>query len=188
MKKLMMAAAIVCAAVMAHAGSYNWNATAGWISPDDDVGWSGKSVYFFSADQIAKSALLANLTMDNIEANAMTLDSGYNYVTTGSDGNFSVTGEKNSFAAGGKDEYANLYALIVVGDKAYAMDASNDPYKISDAVVSGSEMAFTFGDTVTGATSDAGWTSIKTSPTPEPTSGLLLLIGMAGLALRRRRA
>ncbi|MBR3923740.1 MAG: PEP-CTERM sorting domain-containing protein [Kiritimatiellae bacterium] len=32
----------------------------------------------------------------------------------------------------------------------------------------------------------AGWTEV--SAAPEPTSGLLLLLGMAGLALRRKRA
>ena len=32
------------------------------------------------------------------------------------------------------------------------------------------------------------WNTMTSSPVPEPTSGLLLLLGMAGLALRRRRA
>lgn len=32
------------------------------------------------------------------------------------------------------------------------------------------------------------WSATGTIPTPEPTSGLLMLLGMAGLALRRKRA
>jgi len=35
----------------------------------------------------------------------------------------------------------------------------------------------------------AGWYSVATpSPIPEPTSGLLMLLGVAGLALKRKRA
>ncbi|MBR3085127.1 MAG: PEP-CTERM sorting domain-containing protein, partial [Kiritimatiellae bacterium] len=35
----------------------------------------------------------------------------------------------------------------------------------------------------------AGWYMTKAaSPVPEPTSGLLMLLGVAGLALRRKRA
>ncbi|MBQ5531427.1 MAG: PEP-CTERM sorting domain-containing protein [Kiritimatiellae bacterium] len=43
-------------------------------------------------------------------------------------------------------------------------------------------MAFTNGTT----TSASSWANLKV--VPEPTSGLLMLLGMAGLALRRRRA
>ena len=34
----------------------------------------------------------------------------------------------------------------------------------------------------------SNWTAIGGSSVPEPTSGLLLLLGMAGLALKRKRA
>ena len=47
--------------------------------------------------------------------------------------------------------------------------------------------ALGFGDQATITQSAGGWTSVATD-VPEPTSGLLLLLGMAGLALRRKVA
>ena len=32
------------------------------------------------------------------------------------------------------------------------------------------------------------WSTRQSAPVPEPTSGLMLLLGMAGLALKRERA
>ena len=193
MKKLMIAAAIVCAAAFAQAATYNWTASAGWISPDDDVGLAGKQVYFFNANDISKSALLADLTMANIESYALKLDNNSITAATGDDGDFYVTGKAGSYVFdGGKGDVANAYALIVDSaggnDYAYAIDTS---VTISDAHVSGSALAFNFADTVTGATGGAGWTQIGSPgplPIPEPTSGLLMLLGVAGLALRRKRA
>lgn len=44
-------------------------------------------------------------------------------------------------------------------------------------------VSLTFGSMATATQNSSNWTA-----TPEPTSGLLMLLGMAGLALRRRRA
>lgn len=45
--------------------------------------------------------------------------------------------------------------------------------------------SITFGNMATQTQNAANWT---TAAVPEPTSGLLMLVGLAGLALRRRRA
>jgi len=49
-----------------------------------------------------------------------------------------------------------------------------------------STATITFGNMASATQNAANWKG--SSPVPEPTSGLLMLLGMAGLALRRRRA
>ena len=46
-------------------------------------------------------------------------------------------------------------------------------------------LALTIGGDVGGGSTATAW---STAAVPEPTSGLLLLLGMAGLALKRKRA
>ena len=45
-----------------------------------------------------------------------------------------------------------------------------------------------FGNQSTPSQAAGAWKSVSGSAIPEPTSGLLMLVGLAGLALRRRRA
>ena len=48
----------------------------------------------------------------------------------------------------------------------------------------GSDMSMAFGTFTDATASTGGWTQTV----PEPTSGLLMLVGLGALALRRRRA
>ena len=76
------------------------------------------------------------------------------------------------------------------------LDTSKDPnefYKIADTLTgraSTGEEALGSNTSIAMSTlSSATWTAVGgSSPVPEPTSGLLLVLGMAGLALRRKRA
>ena len=89
---------------------------------------------------------------------------------------------KGATTSGNGAMYGDFFAIITdkeIGEATQYWIASADDVK--------------FGTTSTGtvtatlANSPAGWTQIA-SPVPEPTSGLLLLLGVAGMALRRKRA
>ena len=181
MKKLIITAVATMFCIVASAATYNWTAKASWVSPDDDVGWSGNTVYAFDANAYSAATLLAALgtTGDAAFANALgssTVDEEFTIVGSGLTDN------------GGTPKTASIYTVLVAtgtDSKNYAYILDSAPaVTITDAIAGGAQAVFSFGDVVTGAAGGAGWTAVA----PEPTSGLLLLLGMAGLALKRKRA
>ena len=98
---------------------------------------------------------------------------------TGPDANFTAY-----FAVFGQDASGN--------DAIYISDTATGNYTAvgTGDVVFGQQNAYSsagFNDAASGF-SGAGWYSAAAAPVPEPTSGLLMLLGMAGLALKRKRA
>ena len=77
----------------------------------------------------------------------------------------------------------NFY--MIIEDAGNTIDTSvTDPTKIITSTAQAtSTPTVAFGSMATITPNAANWQSV-----PEPTSGLLMLLGMAGLALRRRRA
>ena len=82
------------------------------------------------------------------------------------------------------------YSMVLIYTDATDADKIWYQFSSATATASGSDdntvpaIAAAF---ATSAFSASGWTS-ATAAVPEPTSGILMLLGMAGLALRRRRA
>ena len=87
----------------------------------------------------------------------------------------------------GIDKSHNFYLVIVKADS--TQYASSQIYAASSYVYDDSAVP---PETPPGMISfnlaGLGYTTFGTSPVPEPTSGLLVLVGLAGLMLRRKRA
>ena len=174
MKKLMIAAAIVCAAAISHGASLQWGMT-GIPQTDKSSLVNGAVAYFMAADTLTDFA-------GAVDKAAYCAD---NYTYTGS----ATIGRANivNVVSGSYNEGDPISGYVVLFDTA---DAAKATYYCNTGVLSTEapgagnailQPTFAVGTALTGGS--AGW-----QPVPEPTSGLLLLIGVAGLALKRRRA
>lgn len=189
MKKLMLAVAIVCAAAYAQAASVTWSSkniyngseSAGLVA-------DGSLAYVFggSYTTAAITAALNGAGANGI--NAWLAGVTPKYSTTVAGGKVAdTTGKIDPTTVGlTVDGTAqDLFLLVfntssVTDDSKFFVTSAN-----AEVAISGNTL-FMFGNLKNATTAEGGWGS--SSSIPEPTSGLLLLLGMAGLALKRKCA
>ena len=197
MKKTIIAVTVAIIAVAVHAASFDW--------------YTSSKVYSISADALS-TGLAAGTTYgigsnnassmyNQISSNGatwsyeMTLTKGGDsQVLTGSlaSSDFSartiaVGGLSSTLFDGatGDSPVTVEYSIILTGA---LEDGKGASWTITSDAISGSVDYAGVGDLSLSSAGPTKWTTSGSSPVPEPTSGLLMLLGMAGLALKRKRA
>lgn len=193
MKKIMLVVAIVCAAMMTQAASMKWTALNVKSDNTGSANANNYVMYTFlgsasagSAATLAKvttiSAITSMLGSDGDVAKALGYSLSSGTVKNGL-GNVST-----AYADDAWNDTTSQSTFAVVFNAATAADATE--FLVVPAGGTATAVTFTDKDNLKSVAfgsqaSNLNWTAIAV---PEPTSGLLMLIGMAGLALRRRRA
>ena len=191
MKKLVIALAVAACAVVANAAAFNWT-SSGTSSGKTINSVSGTALYssttaytlyLFDAGVVSQDSLLAGLRADSTKTLADF--TSVKSQTLASNSQIAAT----SFEYGSAGTSYNFYFAVINGDDVFLSNSLTKMAQEADTV----NVAFTgignatknaFADTTaTFAANGAGWYAV-----PEPTSGILLLLGMAGLALKRKRA
>ena len=183
MKKLMIALAVVAMAACTQAASMKWKATVASLSKVD-ASYEGYNIYLcesLAADGFESEADIANYLYGTSDNTGVTAKSGsrspYAY----------TTGTKTARGISADDEgLKTVYAVIVSkdGQGYWSMAAEGEVYTTAtEPKVATFDAAELIKGNYTKWNAGPG-----PDPTPEPTTGLLMLVGLAGLALRRKRA
>ena len=172
MKKLMIIAGVMMLALASQAAQFNWQFTA-TKSTASDLGLDGASIYMVLAADYDSSKQYSLADIQSVAKSQGTLTVGSMSATTGNvNVNDSWVTENQSY---------NWYAIVVNGDQYYVSLASKSSTAVADTAT---PATVTYASKTEMATA-SNW---QTLAVPEPTSGLLMLVGLGALALRRKRA
>ena len=182
MKKLMFMLAAAIAVASAQAASVYWTCTN--VKDANGNGINGIA-YFINAATLSQSDFKA---LSGADAFTSALSGMYSYTPTDA-GKYSVSSTaaiENSTLGLSNESAYNVYLAIF--DTSTITDSSNyylTEVKPLETLAGDYSQQVKWGSQSTASQAAGAWTSVNV---PEPTSGLLMLIGLAGLALRRRRA
>lgn len=177
MKKILIAAGVAIVGLFANAAAILWDNSDGDLYgyATGDVA-TDYIVYFIDASALSQSDALGLLAAGDAAGIAakgtagLLADAGW------------VEGEATGFTAGTTvNGYLVAFNADTVADATYAYLSD-----VQSIAMPGSGMSASSSFDLSGSESASNWQAM--SAAPEPTSGLLLLLGVAGLALKRKRA
>ena len=194
MKKVLIALAIAVIGFAASAANVTWKVSG--VTAQGTATTEGYLTYFLmAADDTGAAAAKVWSIADAItaagkkDADAFashTIPAAKGLTDEGSVSSAKVTTYATSWVSPSASDlqYGYFYAVVFNADS--VADATH--YMVVGGAEADGSYALKFGtasanQSLTLAAGGASWTAV-----PEPTSGLLMLLGMAGLALRRRRA
>ena len=186
MKKLMIALGVVAVAAAVQASSFQWKVSdSTWqCLPGDEDNYFTGTAYFFDAAAVSQQAALDAF-------NAGTFGS-LTYLSTGALDDGEMSAYSTPFSWGSKGETLTGYyaTLFNDGEKDYLFISNTGSGTGSDMGATSINITGVDGPSALPASEATtfGGTGWYTQAVPEPTSGLLLLLGVAGLALKRKRA
>ena len=178
MKKVIIAAALILAAAVSQAAAVGWTCLGG-------TNYKEGSYSFFV---IGKNGVTGTDQIKTIvAAGGLSAADSYAYFKGGAVTSAGALSRPNTttpavdiaYSGSGTDNYT---AFIVVQDK----DGKNASFTSTSSITmvdDSTSKTFGFANQATNFSNNS-----FTVNTPEPTSGVLLLLGMAGLALKRKRA
>ncbi|MGN0832263.1 MAG: PEP-CTERM sorting domain-containing protein [Kiritimatiellia bacterium] len=193
MKKLLIALATVALAAGVQAASFNWNtsnrftdSTGTVITTTDGyaAALNGGSIVlvllgdgtYDGAKTVIAGQTAPIIKTTNPASTKGRLNATFEFVYDDTEGAVNVLNSGDILGVMFQDSEGNLSQLVYASDMTTTVDDTYTISGLTDDSWAGANFVFASGGDFTIAA------------VPEPTSGLLLLLGMAGLALRRKRA
>lgn len=170
MKKILIALIAVATAAAVNAASYSWSGTINVYDWNNDQAATGSLEFFINSASVGIVAF---------DANGDATFGTYNLETGDA---VSIVATLTGFSDGaGTVTYSEIFSSSYIDSYPTADDAVNSLALSASGIFDANGAGIDFSQT-------AAANGFSPASVPEPTSGLMLLLGMAGLALKRKRA